>query len=706
MAKQKKELDRFDTNAKRNIPILAKLLFILAFSVIISIAGVAIVELEFFDSGVRESTDNDLTYFAKGLEMTLNDWLDGLVSDVELVATGHNIEQCINESNEEEIQEFLEKANETLKLDFIAITEKSGKAIAGTKLEDDKVVIGTDFSTIKSVQDALRGNHSYSYEDVDGDFSIVATAPVEYEGETIGTVVASYSLENGYLVNQIKESYAAECTIFKDSTRVSTSLGDDLVGTTLDSSEIIQTVLKNGEPFHGTNKINGGEYISFYIPLKSNSGEIAGMAFIARSMSVVEKIKSHTILVMLPISLAVIALLMLVMYRFISWLMWRISNVTNFLKDLETGDADLTKRCKLFIRDEIGDLIIHFDFFLDKLQQIMAEIKGTNGELKDSGENLAAGTEDTASVITQIIQNINGIHSQIETQSGSVGNTAVAVNEISGNITELDELVQDQSSGVAQASASIEEMIGNISSVTSSVDKMAQSFEALNNNVQTGFSKQQDVNDKILQIERQSEMLEEANSAISSIAEQTNLLAMNAAIEAAHAGEAGKGFSVVADEIRKLSETSGEQSRSIGDQLSKIRESIKDVVSSSNEASEAFGEVSKHVKETDMLVVQIKSAMEEQNEGSRQIGDALRTMNESTVKVQKASKEMSQRNERIMSEMQNLQNATGDIQTSMQEMSVGAKKISSTGESLAGISGDVLMSIAKIGSQIDRFKTA
>ena len=265
-------------------------------------------------------------------------------------------------------------------------------------------------------------------------------------------------------------------------------------------------------------------------------------------------------------------------------------------------------------------------------------------------------------------------------------------------------MIEDQSSSVTQASAAVEEMIGNINSVNKSVEKMSDSFKALEDNAEIGFSKQEDVNEKVRQIEGQSEMLQEANTAISAIAEQTNLLAMNAAIEAAHAGEAGKGFAVVADEIRKLSETSSEQSKKIGEQLGKIMTSITDVVSSSNEASTALNEVSTRIKETDELVIQIHAAMEEQNEGSKQIMEALRHLNSSTSEVRNSSQEMSGRNRQIVQDMTILKESTDMMNTSMEEMSVGARKINETGSTLSEIAHQVRNSINKIGAQVDLFK--
>ncbi|MDD7013386.1 MAG: methyl-accepting chemotaxis protein [Treponema sp.] len=388
----------------------------------------------------------------------------------------------------------------------------------------------------------------------------------------------------------------------------------------------------------------------------------------------------------------------------ISILIKPLHSVKSSIMEIATGNADLTKRIPVSSRDEIGDVVSGFNTFTKKLQDIMRGLKESKSNLNLAGENLEASTQDTSASITEILENINSVHSQINNQSASVTQTASAVNEIASNIQSLEQMIESQSAGVTQASAAVEQMIGNINSVNSSMDKMAASFEELSQSSVSGANLQQNVNDKIENIKNQSETLQEANIAIASIAEQTNLLAMNAAIEAAHAGEAGKGFSVVADEIRKLSETSTAQSKTIGEELNNIKESIESVVSASLQSSQAFQYVTDKISETDELVRQIKAAMEEQIQGSKQINEALRTMNDSTVEVRSASHEMSEGNRQILEEVRILQDATDTMKQSMDEMSIGARKINETGAALSEIAYQMNSSIKEIGSQIDEFK--
>ena len=381
-----------------------------------------------------------------------------------------------------------------------------------------------------------------------------------------------------------------------------------------------------------------------------------------------------------------------------------IKDVDNAVNEIASGNADLTHRLTIKTKDEVGSLENGFNTFVQKLQNIISEIQESKTDLSAVEADLSSSVHEAASVITQILSNIGSIASQVDNQSNAVSQTSAAVAEIAENINSLEVMIQNQAGGVESASTSVEQMIGNISSVTSSVEKMAQSFEKLEASSTEGIEQQRLVDRQILEIAAQSQTLQDANEAIANIAEQTNLLAMNAAIEAAHAGESGKGFAVVADEIRKLSETSTEQSKKIGDELNLITDTINKAVEASARSKDSFTNVSSLIVDTDELVRHLNGAMEEQQHGSKQILESLRLMNDSTSEVKNASLEMKEGNKLILSEINNLQNTTTVIKESMNEMSAGAKSMNTTSAAISDLSSKVHQSIQKIGQEIDQFK--
>lgn len=380
-----------------------------------------------------------------------------------------------------------------------------------------------------------------------------------------------------------------------------------------------------------------------------------------------------------------------------------LNKLVRHFKNIASGEADLSQRLPAHGAKEIVKLESGFNEFMEKLHIIILSLKQTQKSLDKIGSTLSESSQESATSIEQILSNIANVQESATKQELSSLDAKNGIKSIVDGITELTTLIAQQVADSNETAAAIEEMVSNIGSVTVSVETMATRFSELTRIAADGKEKQDAVNTCVNEIALKSQLLQEANTVIEGIASQTNMLAMNAAIEAAHAGDAGKGFSVVADEIRKLSETSSEQTHQIGAQLDAITKSIASVVDASNQSASTFDSLALGIDDVSGLVSQIANAMNEQRTGSKQALDTLLTMTSlgGSVKTQAAAMETA--TERSLGSIQKLAEAASYIKASLSQMNAGAGGINDAVKRVSDLASETQGEIQKMESEIGKF---
>ncbi|MBT4081755.1 MAG: HAMP domain-containing protein [Gammaproteobacteria bacterium] len=220
--------------------------------------------------------------------------------------------------------------------------------------------------------------------------------------------------------------------------------------------------------------------------------------------------------------------------------------------------GDLTQPITVSTRDELGQLAGTFDHMRSNLMSLVDRIQ-------------------CASV--QISTTVNEIQAASSQQSATSTEQAGALNEFSVTLREIAQSAEQLASNagtVAGSSSSIATKVGDANSRSS---QMMESMNAI------GESTRQ-TSDRIKALNDQMDTITDAVSSISGVADQTTLLSLNAAIEANKAGEMGKGFSVVATEIRRLSDRSIDSAGGIGGMVRDIQRATESSVVSMDKSSE------------------------------------------------------------------------------------------------------------------------
>jgi iron only hydrogenase large subunit-like protein/ABC-type transporter Mla subunit MlaD len=236
---------------------------------------------------------------------------------------------------------------------------------------------------------------------------------------------------------------------------------------------------------------------------------------------------------------------------------------------------------------------------------------------------------------------------------------------ISDVVRELDSNMEGHVNAVKESSDIAEKVVGSLRATSDFSRQKQGNIQGFVENAAKGQESMKETIQSVEDISQSIDGIASAIKIIGAIAASTNLLAMNAAIEAAHAGDAGRGFAVVADEIRRLSESTRENSRNISKTLSSIIGGITITTKRSGDTNGLINAMSDEIGDFAQAITEMIRALSEMTDESTKITSALGRVNEHNEEVKKDYAEMLAKSDEIVREMNQLVEQTSQKMTAL-----------------------------------------
>ncbi|MCF0241202.1 MAG: hypothetical protein HUK25_01105 [Treponema sp.] len=470
--------------------------------------------------------------------------------------------------------------------------------------------------------------------------------------------------------------------------------------------ELALKACNGNEIIHGGVELDEkyGYMVSSYWGIKDKNGKSLGFLGVDIDMTEFETTMRSNTYTMSTIGFLFMIIGVLLVSFVASIIFGKVKKITRAMENLSQGDADLTFRIHENGGKELYKLSNSCNKVIEKMDSLVKSLQEESSILEESGKEVHVQMTGHVSQITNAVASVQNISVKISEQSKQIEAINKEISNVENEIQSLDAQLINQSSAIQDSSAAVDEISTQIVVMNKNIEKVVNEYSSLVNESNEGRKLQDTVSEQIEAIAEQSQDLTAANEAIAAIAEQTNLLAMNAAIEAAHAGEAGKGFSVVADEIRKLSETSSDQSNQIKQLLENISKAITGIVQSSVKSSQSFDNVGSKINELNNLIIQVKDGMSEQTVGMDNILNTMHTLSETTYDITKASESMKNASSNVVLNSEELKNIADETMNESNSVSEEMIIIARKTEEALTVTERNLEATRKVSDMINGFK--
>ena len=480
------------------------------------------------------------------------------------------------------------------------------------------------------------------------------------EPEQCGIVVAQQLVADDF-IRQMDRVTAMKMNLFVND---EFSAGDFPRYTKVNISTIPKNIsqpwnIKDQDFYYDEINLNGTHYFQAMLPVYKGTEYVGGL-LILKSDRIVKANTRQMVVMIALVAFICMALVTPVAYFVSGKMILPLIDIVNRLKDIAEGEGDLTGRLDVKSKDEIGQVALWFNAFIDKIHVVIKDMAQNAGQLDHSSSNL----EQISKILAE-----------------GTDQTLARASSVSAAGEEMSVTMSSLASEMGQAS-------DNMNMVAASMDEMATTINEISKNTVTARQITEDV---VLKTDDASGKIKELGSAaddighvidvITDISDQVNLLALNATIEAARAGEAGKGFAVVANEIKDLA-------MQTADATKEIKEKVETIRSSTARTVDQISLISGVVNEVNDIVVMIASAVEEQSVTTQDISRNIINVNDGIDKINDNISQTSAVSAEIARDI-------ADVTETAGKMAENSSRVDADSRQLSGLAGQLMTLVNK-----------